>query len=184
MTMNTMKKAILLLALFGALATSLAAQERLGEPSFLPATGVGVVDDYMVIWESGTLSRGQILSADGKIALIAGVGTTLGGFVDLPADTNPVNPNPGGAVESATLYEITAYPNPAREFVELNLGKIEGTVNVDLFNALGVPVSHAVAEAESIVRISLADLANGLYIVCVTRPEGGLLAITRLTVQR
>lgn len=183
--MNTMKKAILLLALFGALATSLAAQERLGEPSFLPATGVGVVDDYMVIWESGTLSRGQILSADGKIALIAGVGTTLGGFVDLPADNTNPNVDPGGgAVESATLYEITAYPNPAREFVELNLGKIEGSVHVDLFNALGVRVSHLVADAEAIVRLPVDNLVNGLYIVRVTRPEGGLLAITRLTVQR
>ena len=190
--MNNMKRVILLSLFLGAMALSLHAQERRKEPTFLPAVGIATVGDYTIAWESGAAAVGTIANDDKTVLLSAGLGSVINGYVDLPADTpntpdtpdTPDLPDTPNAVEALALHTVKAYPNPAAESVELDLTTIRGTVDVDLFNALGVRVLHQTVAADASVRLSLSGLAGGLYIVRVTTPDGALLGVTRLTVQR
>lgn len=184
--MNNMKRVVLLSVLLGAMALSLRAQESSHrEPSFLPAVGVAAVANYTVAWEAGTVAAGVVASTDQKIFLNAGLGSMIQGYVENPVDeSNPDTPAVLGAVQTLALHDVNAYPNPATEFVELDLTTIRGTVEVALFDAMGVSVLHQTVEADAKVRLRLSSLAAGLYIVRVTTPEGTLLGVTRLTLQR
>lgn len=179
-TMNNMKRVVLLFVLLGAMALSLRAQESSHrEPSFLPAVGVAAVADYTIAWEAGTVAAGVVASSDQKIFVNAGLGAMIHGYV-----ANPVDESNPKAVQTLTLHDVNVYPNPATDFVELDLTTIRGTVEVALFNAMGVSVLHQTVEADAKVRLRLSSLATGLYIVRVTSPEGTLLGVTRLTLQR
>ena len=179
--MNNRKRVVLIFVLLGAMALSLRAQESSHrEPSFLPAVGVAAVADYTIAWEAGTVVAGVVASSDQKIFVNAGLGAMIHGYVANPVDESN-NPK---AVQTLTLHDVNVNPNPATDFVELDLTAIRGTVEVALFNAMGVSVLHQTVEADAKVRLRLSSLAAGLYIVRVTSPEGTLLGVTRLTLQR
>ena len=67
---------------------------------------------------------------------------------------------------------ITLYPNPATAFVDLGLSSIKGNVAVQIFNPLGDVVKNEIVSGGSTMRMNVADLAAGVYLIRLQTDEG------------
>lgn len=68
---------------------------------------------------------------------------------------------------------ISVYPNPAVEYIEVNLDQLNaGSVTVALYNIIGNPIA---AESEIIdqhkIRIRVKELAGGYYLIALRDEE-------------
>ncbi len=60
--------------------------------------------------------------------------------------------------------KMVAFPNPTQNYIEIPLFNTKGTINVDMFNALGILISsktYAISEHKII--IPMEHLSNGIY---------------------
>lgn len=70
-------------------------------------------------------------------------------------------------VEEAAINNITIYPNPAQNTLNINLGKTNANTTIQVLNALGQTVKSISHNNAQQVTIDIADLPNGLYFVQV-----------------
>jgi hypothetical protein len=64
---------------------------------------------------------------------------------------------------NAPAYSISVYPNPAKNFIQLDvLGSINSEANIQLVNVLGQTVYTTTSRKQSIT-ISTQNIANGIY---------------------
>ena len=69
-------------------------------------------------------------------------------------------------VEIALDYEVTLYPNPTTEQLNVNLIGFEGQVNIFVYNLLGEALIH-LKTASKLARINVDEFPTGTYIIHV-----------------
>ncbi|MFI5203400.1 MAG: T9SS type A sorting domain-containing protein, partial [Flavobacteriales bacterium] len=76
-----------------------------------------------------------------------------------------VNVAPSGMIEPTPEWSLTAYPNPADNFINLKAEGMNGKMNVCVLDLLGAEVVPAVTVEASTHRINLVTLAQGTYFI-------------------
>ncbi len=88
-----------------------------------------------------------------------------------------------GLTDATTDMEISVYPNPATDVVNVNLpGLVGKTAEITLINTIGkVVLRQNFAEANATEQIELNNLPNGVYLLQVTS-EGNLIGTKRVMI--
>ncbi|MCG8581081.1 MAG: T9SS type A sorting domain-containing protein, partial [Bacteroidales bacterium] len=101
---------------------------------------------------------------------MAGYGTVTGSF-EVTAETGITVGGPmitldpvATSINKSNVASIAIYPNPATDFINIDLGNSESNVNISLINSKGAVVNHFVA-TESVTRIEINGLSNGIYFI-------------------
>jgi hypothetical protein len=82
------------------------------------------------------------------------------------------------------LAELRIYPNPANDFVNIDLtGQLNGQNEITIFNALGQPVKTLKSVESLKVQIDISDLVQGLYYVTV-KTDNNLLLTSKLLINK
>jgi len=77
-------------------------------------------------------------------------------------------------LKGTIVSHISFFPNPARDFVNVTLGVVTGTVTVRLINQAGVVLQEKKVESASgtTVTFPLQQVASGFYILSVVSTDG------------
>ena len=71
------------------------------------------------------------------------------------------------------------YPNPAKDFLNLEYSQADGQTNFDILNINGQLIeSHEVKHAEGETRFAISDLAKGMYLLRV-RKDGEVVTVKK-----
>jgi len=101
-----------------------------------------------------TVSMPGYISVSGQFTVDA---STMGGeMITLDPIATSIDRNDASA--------FSVYPNPATSFVNVELGAFEKTLHVTLINSSGFIINQQAAN-ESIVKIDLNGLSNGIYFI-------------------
>ncbi len=90
-------------------------------------------------------------------------------------------------VTTGRAVRLTAYPNPATDRVEINLGDLrERAASVSIHDALGelVGLRETTANGTGVLVIPTEGLASGLYRLVVRSDDGSIVGTTAVTVVR
>lgn len=79
----------------------------------------------------------------------------------------------GTGIADATSANISLYPNPAKDFIQIDLGKAGQAYTVKIFDAKGVLMNESSA-AESIVRVDATHFSSGMYLVQIISAKGSI----------
>ncbi len=111
------------------------------------------------------------INADGFLDFV--IGNQRGGIRFYSLDTNTTTTQ---QLVTAELPEITVFPNPANDFINLNFnGERYKNLEIYIINSLGQIVeSELINNHNNIERINLPTLPNGIYF-CKIQTEKGLL---------
>ncbi len=122
--------------------------------------------------QSGTFSKIILLTSTQATDLLAGNlyvnihnANFPGGEIraQLNASTSNLSvPSQGNESKLASNVAVSLYPNPAKDYVFLNLGINDSPVNVELFDIQGRLIS-ASKSAEPLMKWDASSLTNGLY---------------------
>lgn len=88
-----------------------------------------------------------------------------------------------GVDETSELPQISLYPNPAADVVQIELAEVKGQVEISVHNLAGKEVKHATARGEQLYQLNCGDLPNGLYVLML-RQNDLVLYSTKLAVLR
>lgn len=90
-----------------------------------------------------------------------------------PADSSPVNVQ---IIDCLDLEETSLvgdiYPNPVKDFLNIQFTVVDGTMNVQLLNMRGQIITAPVTINTSYATIEMSDLAQGVYFVKVSNDKG------------
>lgn len=116
------------------------------------------------------------INADGFLDFV--IGNQRGGIRFYSLDTNSTTTE---QLITAELPEITVFPNPANEFINLNFnGENYQDVQIIIINSLGQIVENKLMDNHNnIERIDLPKLSKGIYF-CKIQTEKGVLTKTFL----
>ena len=70
-----------------------------------------------------------------------------------------------GIPENAFGTNISVYPNPANQFVNIDLGRVYNDLDAQIVNVTGNIVLHKHFEKQRNVQLDLGSLSNGLYFI-------------------
>ena len=87
-----------------------------------------------------------------------------------------------GVQPQENLNEVHIYPNPASDFVYVDLSGLNGENQIMILNTLGQPVKNIKSHDSSQVNININDLTEGIYLV-VVQNDNGLISNTKLVVK-
>jgi hypothetical protein len=79
-----------------------------------------------------------------------------------------------GIAENDISNDFTVYPNPAKNFVDINVtGKTEGPLNISVFNVVGVKVKNMEANAAAkTIQLNVSSLVAGTYFIKISSKKG------------
>jgi hypothetical protein len=100
-------------------------------------------------------------------------------FKLLPRDMNDVQIST--SVEEINNISVNVYPNPASSFVAFELS--ENNFEVQLFDITGKTVK-SVNSIGNRLRVSTADLNNGIYFYSVYTEKGNLITTNKVVVNK
>jgi hypothetical protein len=111
------------------------------------------------------------INADGFLDFV--IGNQRGGIRFYSLDTNTVNTN---SIVKNQLPEITLFPNPANDFINLNFnGENYQNLQIYIVNNLGQVIDNQIINNHNnMERINLPNLPNGIYF-CRIQTEKGVL---------
>jgi hypothetical protein len=119
--------------------------------------------------------------ADGYIEKIVSITVVSDQRTDVAIQLVPLlNP-----VDTITREQLFLYPNPANEFIRINLpGQLIGSVIVNVYNSLGMKVlDYQTVTIEDIpLIIDLSRLSGGVYTAIIRNPSNGLISKARFIV--
>jgi hypothetical protein len=152
------------------------------------AAGVngGVIIDFSPLGftfgaQSGTFSKIFPITAAQAADLLAGnlyvnihnasfPGGEIRAQLNAPVSSSPNVPSFGNDNKVASDLSVSLFPNPASDYVYLNLGTNNAPVNIELFDMQGRMVS-SLKSSESLMRWDATSLAKGLYMFRVSNGE-------------
>lgn len=78
---------------------------------------------------------------------------------------------------------VNIYPNPASSYVNIALND-KDIVGINVLNVIGRKIAHFNVDASrnSVMRVPLENIANGIYLLQFTNNEGKILGVRRITV--
>ncbi len=80
--------------------------------------------------------------------------------------------------ETPTPLSMLLFPNPVHENLLVSLRGAEDDIILILYNILGTPVSrHMLSRGDSMLRIPVAQLAEGMYLIAAFSPKGERLEV-------
>lgn len=131
-----------------------------GAPDTLVATGA---DTY--IWNDGT--QGPILYVNPfSTTNYAVTGITANGCSKMIQATVTVQPCTGMEEVEVAEKAITIFPNPATQSITMDIGHIEGTKTIEIYDMLGKQM-WAQTGTDTIYRIDVSTYHSGNYIVYI-----------------
>ncbi|MCP4441148.1 MAG: T9SS type A sorting domain-containing protein [Aureispira sp.] len=76
--------------------------------------------------------------------------------------------------ETTTVMNMTLYPNPVQDIVNIRLEGIQETVNLQLLNTAGQTIQQEVLEIQEgqTIQLDMSRLANGIYLLNVQLENG------------
>ncbi|MFN3800912.1 chitobiase/beta-hexosaminidase C-terminal domain-containing protein [Belliella pelovolcani] len=77
--------------------------------------------------------------------------------------------------------KVKVFPNPASDFVNVELKKAEGLQNIELRNSNGLLIKSQLTEG-GLVQVDLAGLAKGIYLIYIT-DRFGATSVERLVIR-
>ncbi len=102
---------------------------------------------------------------------------------DTATQTYMVSRSPTGVINTtAVLQEITLYPNPAHNDINVQFGANSGITTVSLYNIIGKTVAAYKVNGTS-ANINLEALQSGVYFVRMLDAQGDLVATRKFTKQ-
>lgn len=97
----------------------------------------------------------------------------IGGSATIPPPFDTTTPPPIGINDLSAEEGIAVYPNPAKDFITVSLGKEAKNGQILIYNVLGQAVySEAISISQKTKRIPLTNMANGLYYVRFVNVDG------------
>ena len=154
-----MKYTFLFVLLFAA-TTTFAQQATTRDQASVSATGTAKLDQTLIVWTSGSPTAADLTTTDGKISMIA------------------------GAVSTPLIQTITVAPNPACNYVELDLTECAAPTNINIYNTLGAIVQQTPVKQAGKVGLDIRSLTPGFYLVRITDRNGNVLGYAKLQIQR
>lgn len=80
--------------------------------------------------------------------------------------------------ETPTPLSMLLFPNPVHENLLVTLRGAEDDIILILYDILGTPISrHMLPQGDSMLRIPVAQLAEGMYLLAALSPEGKRLEV-------
>lgn len=80
---------------------------------------------------------------------------------------------PTGIENNSLTDNIKIYPNPANDYLSIDLNKFEGTVNeVQIVDMVGREILHLNNPSDNTIRISTNDFSSGLYMMKIATDQG------------
>lgn len=110
-------------------------------------------------------------------SFIAGSNILTQGFQQ-PENLNATVVNKGNI-----FSEVTAYPNPTRNILNLYFGNhLDGFLKVELFDVTGKVVHSSLADVskENRLRVDLSELQEGLYLMKLSKADNGASTIIKI----
>ncbi|MCP4439612.1 MAG: T9SS type A sorting domain-containing protein [Aureispira sp.] len=76
--------------------------------------------------------------------------------------------------EAATVMNMTVYPNPVQDIVNIRLAGIQETVNLQVINTAGQTIQQEVLDVQEgeTIQLDMSRLANGIYLLNVQLNDG------------
>ncbi len=121
----------------------------------------------------GTYTRLSIADINADGFLDFAIGNQRGGIRFYSLDTNTTSTR---QFIDNQLAEITLFPNPANDFIDLNFnGEVYNQLQISIVNQLGQIVDNqTINNPDNTEKINLPDLPNGIYF-CRIQTEKGVL---------
>lgn len=76
-------------------------------------------------------------------------------------------------IADALSANITLYPNPTTDFIQIDFGGAEETHAVKLYNATGQLLNETIT-SNTVLQLDASALARGIYLVQISTPSGGI----------
>lgn len=67
--------------------------------------------------------------------------------------------------EDIQLENVSAYPNPANDHIDIRSDNLSGQTQIDIYNITGQKVLQQTVNGQQTIRISTSDLASGTYLL-------------------
>ncbi|MCP4442400.1 MAG: T9SS type A sorting domain-containing protein [Aureispira sp.] len=76
--------------------------------------------------------------------------------------------------DAATVMNMTVYPNPVQDIVNIRLAGIQETVNLQLVNTTGQTIQQEVLDIQEgqVIQLDMSRLANGIYLLNLQLKDG------------
>ncbi|MCP4442060.1 MAG: T9SS type A sorting domain-containing protein, partial [Aureispira sp.] len=76
--------------------------------------------------------------------------------------------------EATTAINMTVYPNPVQDIVNIRLEGIQETVNLQLINTAGQTIQQEVLEIQEgqTIQLDMSRLTNGIYLLNLQLNDG------------
>ncbi|MHB8403733.1 MAG: T9SS type A sorting domain-containing protein, partial [Bacteroidia bacterium] len=81
------------------------------------------------------------------------------------------NPSGTGIQQFANSNEISIYPNPAKGIMNVELGIMNETATIEIYNTIGECVHHQIVKSSN-SQIDVSNLAEGIYNISISSNEG------------
>lgn len=170
-----MKYTFLFVLLFAA-TTAFAQQTTTRDQASVSATGTAKLDQTLIVWTSGSPTAADLTTTDGKISMIAGAVPSI--------SVHGVIADNAASVSTPLIQTITVAPNPACNYVELDLTECAAPTNINIYNTLGVLVQQTPVKQAGKVGLDIRSLTPGFYLVRITDRNGNVLGHAKLQIQR
>ena len=139
-------------------------------PGFLGQTGgaaAGLDPDKVAF-----VSRSGSVPANGTTAAIVNAAASTEGLFDnllvIATNTDLLEVNE----IAATAYAVTAFPNPARDFINVTGSDTNAITSVMLTDLNGRIVRSETYDNESNIDMNISDLSNGIYLMKISTENG------------
>ena len=88
------------------------------------------------------------------------------------------------SVSTPLIQTITVAPNPACNYVELDLTECAAPTNINIYNTLGALVQQTPVKQAGKVGLDIRSLTPGFYFLRITDRNGNVLGYAKLQIQR
>lgn|GEM_PF-5689581 len=169
-------KCTLLFVLLLVTTTLFAQQTESRDQASVSATGTARLDQTLIAWTSGSPTAADLISPDGKISMIAGATPSIA--------AHGIITDNAASVSTPLIQTITVAPNPACNYVELDLTECAAPTNINIYNTLGAIVQQTPVKQAGKVGLDIRSLTPGFYLVRITDRNGNVLGHAKLQIQR
>jgi hypothetical protein len=83
--------------------------------------------------------------------------------------------------ETPLPFSLSLFPNPAQQVLLVTMQGADDDVTLILFDMVGRPVTqHTLRHGDTMLRMPVADLADGLYLLAAFSRRGERLAVYKI----